>query len=122
MFLTMCHGTWNSLSEVRILRPFLHNWREDNYWLHTIGGWTMGGLTIAHVWSLMLPSLFHGYANRAIPGQIDFPAQVRARPVPPRRSRHGRRKNLDGVSLRSRSPGRSAERPRLLCLRAAVAS
>lgn len=82
MFLTMCHGTWNALSELSALKLFLHNWREDNFWLHTIGGWTIGVLTIAHVWSLLLPSIFHGYANRAIPGMIDYPAQVRTSQYP----------------------------------------
>lgn len=38
----------------------------------------IGVWTIAHVWSLILPSMFHGYTNKAVPGRIDLPAQVSA--------------------------------------------
>ncbi|CAM9715253.1 unnamed protein product, partial [Laminaria digitata] len=80
MFLTMSHGTWNYLSEVEKLRPYLYGWRGDNFWLHTVGGWSIGIWVIAHVWSLLLPSLFHGYANVKIPGEFGWlPPQV---PIP----------------------------------------
>ena len=76
MFITMCHGTWNYLSEIRMLRPFLYSWRADNFWLHTIGGWTIGAWTLSHVWSLFLPSMFNGYKNVIVGGSIDLPLQV----------------------------------------------
>ena len=76
MFMTMCHGTFNYLSEVRILRPFLHSWRADNFWLHAVGGWTMVVWTLLHVWSLFLPSAFHGYKNVAVGGPVQLPLQV----------------------------------------------
>lgn len=76
MFITMCHGTFNRLSEVEMLRPFLYGWRADNFWLHTIGGWTMGAWTLLHVWSLFLPSMFHGFKNVAVGGVIELPLQV----------------------------------------------
>ncbi|CBN79562.1 hypothetical protein Esi_0011_0129 [Ectocarpus siliculosus] len=76
MFITMCHGTWNFLSEVQVLRPFLYAWRTDNFWLHSIGGWTMGIWTMLHVYSLLLPSLFHGFKNVAVGGPVELPFQV----------------------------------------------
>lgn len=47
----MCHGAFNHLSEVQMLRPFLYSWRADNLWLHAIGGWTIGARTLVHVYS-----------------------------------------------------------------------
>ncbi|CAN0302663.1 unnamed protein product [Ectocarpus sp. 12 AP-2014] len=76
MFITMCHGTWNFLSEVQVLRPFLYAWRTDNFWLHSIGGWTMGIWTMLHVYSLLLPSIFHGFKNVAVGGPVELPFQV----------------------------------------------
>ncbi|CAM9174985.1 unnamed protein product [Ectocarpus sp. 4 AP-2014] len=76
MFITMCHGTWNYLSEVQVLRPFLYAWRTDNFWLHSIGGWTMGIWTMLHVYSLLLPSIFHGFKNVAVGGPVELPLQV----------------------------------------------
>lgn len=76
MFITMCHGTWNYLSDVEKLRPFLYNWRDDNFWLHTVGGWTIGIWIVAHVWSLMLPSIFDGFKNVVVGGPVDVPLQV----------------------------------------------
>ncbi|CAM9569749.1 unnamed protein product [Ectocarpus fasciculatus] len=76
MFITMCHGTWNFLSEVQVLRPFLYAWRTDNFWLHTIGGWSMGIWTMLHVYSLFLPSMFHGFKNVAVGGPVELPFQV----------------------------------------------
>ncbi|CAM9357300.1 unnamed protein product, partial [Ascophyllum nodosum] len=76
MFLTMCHGTWNYLSEVEIFRPFLYRWRNDNRWLHTVGGWTMGIWIVVHVWSLMLPWLADGYKNVKVGGDLEWPLQV----------------------------------------------
>ncbi|CAN0436565.1 unnamed protein product [Ascophyllum nodosum] len=76
MFLTMCHGTWNYLSEVEMFRPFLYRWRDDNQWLHTIGGWTMGIWVLLHVWSLLLPSMVDGYENLKVGGEIGWPLQV----------------------------------------------
>lgn len=76
MFITMCHGTWNLLSEVPMLRRLLYSWRADNIWLHTIGGWTLAAWTVLHVWSLFLPSMFHGFRNVAVGGPFDVPLQV----------------------------------------------
>eukprot|EP00904_Undaria_pinnatifida_P008090 jgi/Undpi1/4410/HiC_scaffold_17.g07765.m1 len=77
MFSTMCHGSWNYLSEVDALRPFLYGWRADNYWLHALGGWSIGVWTLLHVWSLLLPSMFHGYTNEKVPGVFTWlPPQV----------------------------------------------
>ncbi|CAM9470777.1 unnamed protein product, partial [Sphacelaria rigidula] len=76
MFITMCHGTWNYLSEVEVLKPYLYSWREDNFWLHTVGGWTMGIWVILHVWSLFLPSIFNGYQNVVVGGTFSIPAQI----------------------------------------------
>ncbi|CAN0216584.1 unnamed protein product, partial [Ectocarpus sp. 6 AP-2014] len=76
MFITMCHGTWNFLSEVQVLRPFLYAWRTDNFWLHSIGGWAMGIWTMLHVYSLLLPSMFHGFKNVAVGGPVELPFQV----------------------------------------------
>lgn len=59
-----------------MLRPFLYAWRADNFWLHTIGGWTIGVWTLAHVWSLFLPSMFNGFENVVVGGFINFPLQV----------------------------------------------
>lgn len=77
LFSTMCHGTWNYLSEVAVLRPYLYAWRGDNSWLHSIGGWTIGIWTILHVWSLLFPSIFHGFTNVNAEGWWEwFPTQV----------------------------------------------
>ncbi|CAM9357224.1 unnamed protein product, partial [Ascophyllum nodosum] len=76
MFLTMCHGTWNYLSEVEIFRPFLYRWRNDNQWLHTVGGWTMGFWIVVHVWLLFLPWLANGYKNVKVGGDLGWPLQV----------------------------------------------
>lgn len=76
MFATVCHGTWNYLSEVSILGPYLYAWRDDNLWLHAIGGYTIAVCTVVHVWSLLLPSIFSGYENQVVPGRLTFPAQV----------------------------------------------
>eukprot|EP00903_Cladosiphon_okamuranus_P016206 g14954.t1 len=76
MFITMCHGTFNYLSEVQMLRPFLYSWRADNFWLHAIGGWTIGAWTLVHVWSLFLPSMFHGFKNVVVGGYINLPLQM----------------------------------------------
>ena len=74
----MCHGSWNWLSEVEALRPFLYGWRGDNFWLHTIGGISIGIWVILHVWSLLLPSMVHGYKNVEVPGEFGWlPPQVR---------------------------------------------
>lgn len=70
MFLTMCHGTFNKLSEVPFLRPYLYSWRDDNFWLHRIGGWVMGIAIVLHVWVLILPSIFSGYKNRTLGGGV----------------------------------------------------
>ena len=79
MFATMCHGTWNYLSEVEALQILLYGWRADNFWLHTVGGWSIGVWVIAHVWSLLLPSIFHGFKNVKVPGRFGwFPPQVRS--------------------------------------------
>ncbi|CAM9533486.1 unnamed protein product [Ectocarpus sp. 6 AP-2014] len=76
IFITMCHGTWNWLSEINMLRSLLYSWRADNAWLHAIGGWTLGVVTLLHVWSLFLPSMFHGYQNKVVGGPFDIPLQV----------------------------------------------
>lgn len=81
LFITMCHGTWNYLSEVHCLRSFLYAWRDDNFWLHGIGGWTIGIWIIAHVWSLILPSIFDGYTNRMQGGPVELPLQVKPETV-----------------------------------------
>ncbi|CAN0513506.1 unnamed protein product, partial [Ectocarpus sp. 8 AP-2014] len=47
-----------------------------NAWLHAIGGWTLGVVTLLHVWSLFLPSMFHGYQNKVVGGSFDIPLQV----------------------------------------------
>ena len=73
----MCHGTWNFLSEVEVLRPFLYAWRGDNAWLHSVGGWTIGVWILLHVWSLLFPSIFHGFHNVNAGGWWEwFPTQV----------------------------------------------
>ena len=76
MFATMCHGTWNYLSEVEIFRPFLYRWRTDNQWLHAVGGWTMGFWIVVHVWLLFLPWLADGYKNVKVGGDLGWPLQV----------------------------------------------
>lgn len=72
----MCHGTFNLLSEVRFLEGFMYSWRQDNIWLHEIGGWVMGFWTVLHVWSLFLPSVFHGFKNVVRGGEWGYPLQV----------------------------------------------
>ena len=83
LFATMCHGTWNFLSEVEVLRPFLYAWRGDNAWLHSVGGWTIGVWTLLHVWSLLFPSIFHGFRNVNAEGWWEwFPTQVKPVCIP----------------------------------------
>lgn len=72
----MCHGTWNYLSEVELLRPLLYSWRDDNLWMHSIGGWAMGIWIVFHVWALMLPSIFQGFENVSMGGKVVPPVQV----------------------------------------------
>ena len=76
MFLTVCHCTWNWLAERRYLKRFLYTWREDNLWIHKIAGWSIVLWTLAHMWSLFLPSIFHGYQNVHVSGPFEFMAQV----------------------------------------------
>lgn len=76
MFLTVSHCTWNFLSERKFLKPYLYDWRTDNLWLHTVGGWTLGVWTIAHVYSLFLPSIFNGFRNAHVTGKFGWPAQI----------------------------------------------
>lgn len=76
MFLTVCHCTWNYLSERKHLKRFLYTWREDNLWVHRIAGWILAGWTLAHMWSLFLPSIFNGFQNVHVKGSLTWPAQI----------------------------------------------
>ena len=77
MFLTMCHSTFNSLSRVVCLRRLMSNIREDNKRLHIWGGKLMGVCVLVHVWSLLLPSIFSGFANVVVTvNSFSLPANI----------------------------------------------
>ena len=76
MFLTVSHCTWNWLSERKPFKRYLYDWRGDNLWLHTVGGWALGIWTTIHMYTLLLPSIFHGFRNVHVTGIIGWPAQV----------------------------------------------
>ncbi len=75
LFLTMCRNSFNILSV--IFPRFLWNVQEDNMRLHVLGGKVIGVCTVLHVWSLLLPTMFHSYSAVIINKEpFSLPAQV----------------------------------------------
>ncbi len=74
LFFTMCHTTYAWLSECWVARNLvdMRNYVKANRRLHNWNGIGIITMTLLHVWSIIFPSIVHGWRAQVVLGNFEW--------------------------------------------------
>lgn len=79
LFFTMCHTTYAWMVESWAARYVvdMRNYKEANRRIHNWNGIGIVVATLVHVWSIIFPSIFHGWKTQVVLGHFEWPLSER---------------------------------------------